>query len=537
MKGYYVIKVKNNSEVDVTVEGYSCQYLFLPNGDQVWWITWDVQLIEISDNPVYNKANGVLVVARSNGQIEVSNDQFGTTPVFYRRSNGLFSASNNFDLIAKEIISSPDRIGFWESVLFETPLIDRTLITDIKYLSAGTTFTIKPNEDVFIKRYWNYSFDRLDIRTVEECADICANKLISELKKYKNKTVILPVGGGVDSRLLAAALHAVEPGDVQGITYGYNKHILEYVYAKKAFKVLGWSRPSFHKLTEASYVRSLEELSKRTGSLIGMQNCHLFDCLREISSADVPVLSGMYSDAVCGWESKADLSGINKISAFSYIGALCDRGRPLELEDDILEGIYNDLQMIRNDWLNGSSIESFNEYLYVRERNAKFHLLMADSWREFSDVKLPFASYDVAMTFLSLPPVYREKKLCTFLTTAHLNPAFKNMRNVSSLFREIGLGSSVLNFEHRIVSIINRRIEKIFDQRYHLVDRAETENHSFNLKYFHDQMFKKALCHLSDFNICDERTLRKIHENNDNLPPFFRYQLISNVNTLMNYAS
>jgi hypothetical protein len=342
----------------------------------------------------------------------------------------------------------------------------------------------------------------------------------------------------VDCRLLAAALHKVAPqAHVSGVTYGYDQRILEYVYAKKVFQRLGWPKPLFHKLTSDSYIRCMEPQIRRTGGLIGVQNCHFFDFLCSQDANEFPILSGMYSDAVCGWDASLALTGVDKMTAFEHVALLWSRAAALELPDRIVEGVCSDLQAIRADWKKGSSITSFNEYMYVRERNAKFHLLMADSWRMFAPVKLPFAEPNVAMTFLSLPTRFREHKRCTFLATRFLAPELDGLKNVSSAFRKVGLGSRRLDWERLWVSRTNRWLERSFGPGFQLIDRAETERHSFNLKYHHAKVCEDAYAKLMDYGLCDQTTVTRLEtRRTHDLPIFSHYQILSNMQALRYYA-
>lgn len=540
MRSRYIVRIvaSTAAPVDVTADGYLVRSWRTDSGKYAWWVAWEDAASELEIEPERNHANGLLVVADSSGMVEISADRFGTVPAFYRETADGLLVSNDFDAVAAESSSEPDEIGFWETVLFETPFAERTLLRGVKYLSAGTTLTFTPRHQPETRRYWNLTFETLDVKTDEECASLCTAVLVDRLKSYPSVPNVLPISGGLDSRLLAAALRKAAPeAPVTGVTYGYHKCILEYAYAKQVLRRLGWTRPHFHRLEPDSYVRCMDPLVRRTGALIGMQNCHLFDYLMSRGADDRPVLSGMYSDGACGYSASIDLTGVDKLTAFEHVSALWKKALSLELPDRIVEGIYADLQAMRADWRNGSSITSFNEYAYVRERNAKFHLLMADSWRMFAPVRLPFADPKVATTFLSLPTRYREHKRCTVLATHHLAPELDGMNNVRSAYWKFGLGSKRLQFEHLWVGLFNRRIERLLGSRFLLPDRAETERHHFNLHCHHAAMCRDACAKLMDFGLCDKRTVTRLATlRAEAFWPHSYYQLISSIHALTHYA-
>ena len=539
MNGRYVVRVTSSCEVFVTcTDGYTST-TWLDQQRRAWWITWDaVSPGTLSTEPSDNTANGVLVVAHPEGKFTISSDRFGTTPAFYRQDHDELLVSNDFDTVASGSCSEPDEIGFWELVLFETPLANRTLLRHVKYLCPGTTLTFALGVELQTRRYWNFAFETLDVKTDEECAALCGETLREGLNQFASLPTVLPIGGGLDSRLLAAALHKVSPrAPVTGVTYGYDHHILEYVYAKKVFQRLGWLKPLFHKLTPDSYIQCMEPLIRRTGGLIGMQNGHFFDYLRSQGASETPILSGMYSDGVCGFDASCDLSGVDKLTAFVHVSSLWNKAASLELPDHIFEGIYADLQAIRADWRKGSSITSFNEYMYVRERNAKFHLLMADSWRMFAPVKLPFAEPNVAMAFLALPTRFRQHKRCTILATHFLAPELDGLKNVRSGYWKFGLGSKVIDLELAWVRRVNGWLRRACGSRFQFVERAETERPAFNLQFYHTDLCLHAYSKLLDYGLCDNRTVHKLVEQKTRtLPPFSYYQILSNIHVLNHYA-
>lgn len=537
--GQYAVRIMSTGEVIVTcTDGYTST-TWLNQERRAWWITWDaVSPGTLSTDPSDNTANGILVVSHPEGKVTVSTDRFGTTPVFYHQRFESLTLSNNFDTVASDSCSAIDELGFWELVLFETPLADRTLLTQVKCLAPGMTLTFSCMGKLHTKRYWNYTFDTHDIQTEDDCAKLCGDALAGELLKYASRPVLLPIGGGVDCRLLAAALHKAVPcANVKGVTYGYDPRIFEYTYAKEVFRRFGWSKPLFHPLEPVSYTRNLYGLVRRTGGLIGMQNCHLYDYLQSCGDKDLLVLSGMYSDAVCGWEANLNLNGVDKLTVFDHFIQGWIMGQTLELHDRVMEGIYADLLAIRKDWQQGSSLTSINEYVYVRERNAKFHLLMADNWRMFAPVGLPFAQHKVALAFFSLPMRFRHHKRCTFLSTEYLAPELAKLKNVSSRFREIGLSSNLLDLEHAWVRRVNRWMRQAFGSRFQFVERAETERHAFNFQFYHADLCLQAYSKLLDYGLCDDRTAHKLAEQKTStLPLFSYYQILSNIHVLNLYA-
>ncbi|MCD4727822.1 MAG: hypothetical protein K8R46_09180 [Pirellulales bacterium] len=211
MRNHYVVRVATSPapSVDVTAEGYSVRTWRTKDGGQAWWITWDEAPSALETVPEKNAANGLLVVADGSGRVEISADRFGTTPAFYRQDQDGLLISNVFDAVASGLSSEPDEIGFWELVLFETPLTDRTLLKRVRYLSAGTTLTFTPGRGLQTRRYWNYTFDALDVKTDEECAMLCGEVLEKALRPYASMPVIRPISGGLEGRLRAATLQGI----------------------------------------------------------------------------------------------------------------------------------------------------------------------------------------------------------------------------------------------------------------------------------------------------------------------------------------
>lgn len=392
--------------------------------------------VEIDEDVMqFAKRNKGITIVNSEDYISIYNDPFRSIPLYIARDEKntlhLFSDFNSYyslNSVNKEI----DKIGFWEIILFETAMGQRTLFEDVKQMPAASEIRIdKATNKYEIKRYWNFN-TRVDnsIDTMESAAsglDAHLNRLFGQIDTGKH--YYMGLSGGLDSRLSAMYLSRhIDKKNVSFFVYGYDSKILEYEYAIDVSSRLDFGRPMFHKLGIDNYLKAQDDLVLESGGQIGMQHSHIYDFLRNKRSVH-NLISNNYTDAVLGYECMFPKKKSTSRDSAYYKKTINNR----MLLSDIADAIENDIEDISAGYDPGDNYSTVDEYLYLTERNQKFHMHAAFLQGKYADVLTPYADSDLFDYMLSVPIEFRRQKIIIdYLINEKNNSDLSEVSNVSS---------------------------------------------------------------------------------------------------------
>ena len=350
--------------------------------------------------------------------IRIYNDPFCSHPVYIVRvgSDKLVISTQFNDVYQCDAALSVDKVGTYELLWIGQVLYDRTIFNEVKQLPAASYCEIKKatmNYQIF--PYWNYDiYENKEIDTQDKAVEVVYEQLKNIYDEYRGKNIVMGLSGGLDSRLSACLLsERIDKNQSIFFTFGYNKHILEYTFAKKVSKKLSLPEPIFIKLNEMDYANA-KELAKWTGCHVGMNHGHTYTSLGHVdSNKDMTYVSNYYSDAVMGWDAKKE-KRIEKLEDLEIYKKLCinQDKLPYEVADKIVADEIEDLKKIVKRWNVESNFSCFEEFFYVVERNTKFHLRSAYQCNDIFRTDVPFANFHLLTLCISIPLEYRwEKKI------------------------------------------------------------------------------------------------------------------------------
>ena len=467
------------------------------------------------------------------GFLLIYRDRFGTFPLFLfddKRNNQLI-LFNRFYLIKEHWnYLNIDKIGFWETLLYESTLGARSLFSNVLQVPCASYVKITPDLKHSINRYWHINYEKRRELSREDFLKESFERFDQVFARLdKGKHYLLPIGGGVDCRLMAAFMSRHLPkNNIHPITYGFDRRVLEYTYAKEVTSALGLSEPVFHALTSESYIRNLKLLAEITGGCISIQNCHMFDFLSCSSGDAIDVCSSAYSDAVMGWDAKHYDDKITHDEG-SYSKTNDYWGTKLGTSMYIRDGIDSDLQIISQEWQDKSTISSIDEYIYILERNDKFHLYFADIARDYYEVCLPFTESEIVDFYFSISNYFRFHKQGSIAMMRRYFPKLKSIKNISSLFFYEGL-KNPFRFSHfRLINFTNYISASLLNDKILFFNPYQTETHGYNLRKYHREHLRKAVDFLHSNSIINGSladTLNNIPARNAS-EYTLRYQIIN----------
>ena len=436
----------------------------------------DIDYVNIFDI----KKNGIQL-KESETEIEIRVDVFRSQPLF------LFKDLNNdlyiFDRMSffysnMSLNKDIDRVGFWEIILFGTSLWTRTLYKNLFQLPSASTLLIHKNDNSFsIKRYWDFNVEvDSNINSIETAASIFNEKLNKLSKEIiHDKTFCFGLSGGMDSRITLAYLSKhIEKKRLKIFTYANSKDSLEYTFSKIICEKLKLSPPSFHKLSSDSYKSAIDYLPKLSGGQIGINHCHIIDNFIENKTSDT-YISTYFSDAIFGWECETNLSESDKLFN-PYIDLI---EKTDYIDEKIKNEIINDSKFVTEGYNIYSNISSLREYIYISERNQKFHNYLFSIQNEFVENGINFYyDFDLLNFSLSIPIDFKHrKKIEYFILEKYFGDiASSRIGDISSnYFRPKNIFNMRAYIKFKFLNRINALLRPLTKGHYQIINIFQTE--------------------------------------------------------------
>lgn len=388
---------------------------------------WYYSVLETTDESVCVKnawkLKGV-VVERKQDIIKIYNDPFSSIPIYVYAGTNQIIVSTYTEFLRKYKLTL-DRVGVYEELLFESPLYDRTIFNEVKELPAASCVEINTkNQEFFIKPYWNYDIAQIDCDK-DEAIDKTRNALEAAFRKIgRNEKLLMGLSGGLDSRLSMLMLQRTRLIDrLKTFTFGYTKRVLDFKFAHEVAETMDVEN-YFIKTDDEFYLKAVELPIKTLGG-VSLFHGHIYNCLRRYNKSDT-FISNYYSDAVMGYDCRP--------IEYDDILENCDYYKKLKksrlgIDDETQKLIINDLRKIIDRRSEHSNFSSINEFIYIIERNPKFHMKLSFLFFDICKVEIPYADIDLLQTVISLPQKYRYYKNIEHMI---LDSYFVNMKDVSS---------------------------------------------------------------------------------------------------------
>lgn len=361
---------------------------------------------DIVKTAIKNKGVGI---KETSEYIEIYNDPYCSVPLYvFKNQNGVCITSIYENIETENM--KVDQIGFYETLLYESALYDRTLYEEVKQLPAASYVKIdKQKLDYNIDNYWNFNIlENKSINSEEQAVDLVWNKLCKIFSQYNEKNLIMGVSGGLDSRLSLCVMNSVlDMEKIKTFTFGHYSGILDYKLACEACAKLELpTSPSFYKLSGNAYLESME-LPLKTGGGVGINHSHIYWCLSQMDTQDKTLVSNYYSDAVMGYDC-LPIQYEDVVENCAYYKKL--HLNKFHLDDEMVNNIEKDIRKITDRRARNSNFSCYDEFIYLVERNPKFHIKLSYAFSERASVVLPYAEYSLLETVLSLPLKYRYRK-------------------------------------------------------------------------------------------------------------------------------
>ncbi|MFH1059106.1 MAG: hypothetical protein V1797_10590 [Pseudomonadota bacterium] len=432
---------------------------------------------------------GILIGIDSDGHICAWTDRFSSIPCYFAKINGKSYLSNDIGVLLSIVNNKElDLVGLWEKLLFDFCMANRTPYKDIKQLPFASKVCLGGGCDELINsKYWNFKFETGDKTKIDEVAFEIKQRLIKQIISIAGvDKIILPISGGLDSRLLAYLVsEAVDPEKIITVNFASSKRSLDHIYAGEICSSLGIRKPIFHIIDEQSYKKAIPFLTNMTAGIISPAHAHLLSWLTTLNDAsnNYTMIHGFFADASGGFAST--LSSDSSVSSLEQWKLLTFAEKQYLMPNIITDEIREDICSVKKWWENGSSITSLKEYLYVAVKHPAFHLALADLYGRFvNKLYLPHCQPRIADLFFELPPSLRLAKRGVREIIRILNPKLSKIKDVSSFphaFTPDMKGRIALT-KFKIFNLLESGMGRISNGKVMPFNKFQTERQSFILR-------------------------------------------------------
>ena len=420
---------------------------------------------------------GVSIVDGSE-YLEIYTDPFRSVPIYIHEGKQGLTVFKLFSSFLKENLSFQDldQTGFYETFLFGTPLWTRTVYKNIKQLPAASVATINKRSGKYsIRRYWSFDVSEDSaIKTIEQASEILNSHLERIFNNFEiSENYCMGLSGGMDSRLSLAYLSKRIPKEKLSLfTFGFNKKILEYQYAKAVSASLRMGEVNFHRIDESTYRSALGYLPLQSLGQVAINHSHIASILRSHGEQSGIQISNYYSDALFGYAAKLPKKiYIPKTDTYSEILNLS----PF-VPANVREQIVDDIKAVTGGYVDESNYSSVNEYIYITERNPKFHFNLAFVQSQYAPTQTPYADFELLKFMISVPLQFREQKIILDETFRNFFPAVSSssVKQISSRFSS-RFTSKMNWWSFRLINASNGILRILSDGKFQIFNKFQTE--------------------------------------------------------------
>jgi len=369
------------------------------------------------------------IVAETESRIFCTVDRLRSIPLFYTVEGGDFLLSDNAYFLKDRINSRLNEKNAAEYMVAGYVTGEETLFDGVKQLRSGEFLTYQKKEDRLKTFYYfrflhgNY-FELPESQLLKMLDQVFVNtfsRLIESTIK-QGKKLVVPLSGGLDSRVIVAMLKRLGANDITCISYG-GKGNREAAISKKVAEALGYDWLFVEYTTRKWYKcynsEEADYFKMWAGNLSSLPHMQDFLALKELKSqGKLPdnsvFVPGHSGDMLAGSHiPRYYLDNSKKYDSETFLADSLKKHynlwkwpHELELEQIFKEKINKSaagLEIKDND-----SCANAIEFLDFNERQAKFIINSVRAYEFFGyEWRMPFWDAELINFFLKVPMKYR----------------------------------------------------------------------------------------------------------------------------------
>lgn len=427
-------------------------------------------------------------------------------PLFWGWKGNELIVADNANMVLKIIKGSSciaendfDKVGLIEAMLFDGPLSERTLFECVKKVQCAEQVELILAEKRAVKSWrWLPKIQTNPELTNVEIESLAKHHLSFLMEKISLDDVVLPITGGLDSRLLAVLLKKGQKSSKVINTYTFQRGwSFETWCAKKVTEKLSLKHFTFN-LDSRCYKDFAKEVVRNSGGMItGMHTHGIYCCEKLLPDAlkKLPRIFGYFGDPITGAMTESVEDGL-KVSTPQAVFEKYRSSLYPQLVDIYRDEIISDLNLTYNAFLqSGCPAHTFHEFWKIQQRqnNLITHLFHYHRAHMGVQVIEPFIDEAFIDFFLSLPFEHRlNRKL------------FKNVSKL--LFPEV---FSLVSMHFSSGSLL-AKLEKLFDKLESAANKINSAQEVLLNPFRYEQHQKNLQNYLSDDIVAGVEAMTKI---------------------------
>lgn len=362
--------------------------------------------------PGYNGCWQLILIDYSQSRIIIANDRWGTYPLFrVETGNELWISDKWKELLP---LSGKDMLpqAAWEMAAFGYVLGDKTLIQNVWDFPSHTIVSYdlrKGGRSCEEYNYWHLRYRFLPAKESREekvFAELWQQRMqiYAEALRRLGNTCFIPMSGGLDSRLLAAAMDEREVR-IHAMTMGSGKHYPEIKVARDVVEALRFAAGHEIQYLDQARLKYLADSPQHpnliTCGYFGQLYLEPFYTLRERCRVIMPGVSGDFMAGsliryrMLSWKKNREaLDYIISLRSAPMVKALLADTAYHQYIHDALSGTFPEDDDVISNYVRWFTEHDIRRYLIrsnLNENNPHGHLI------------LPFFDYALIDYFLDLP--------------------------------------------------------------------------------------------------------------------------------------
>lgn len=179
---------------------------------------------DLTDEALSAIAGQWMVVDRRADKLVVASDRVRSHPLLYAWDGRKWIITDDVELFRTRNLWHLNRADAQLFAHMAFVLADRTLLDGVYSLQAGTKVTLEENGERRVSPYFTYAFDPEPITDEGEYHALFEEALTTSLQRVLDQAgsrqLVVPLSGGLDSRLMAALLKKLGAANILTFTYG-----------------------------------------------------------------------------------------------------------------------------------------------------------------------------------------------------------------------------------------------------------------------------------------------------------------------------
>lgn len=396
---------------------------------------YDEEIIEYN-KPAYSLYNiyrdsGIKGLAKVDGDFlfilyESNSDRFilvadkeGTYPIYYSCTNGLL-ISSNIEILVQELDEEKvDISSIYDFLSYGTTLGDRTFSKEVKILNGGHWLTYQ-KKSIIIEKYYEFIYSE-DMGSKKQLIEELGQSYINAIKKRIDrdyKSICIFTSGGMDSRLLVAAINQLSESRVDCFSFGQVG--ASEVNIAREVSELNSNKFTHLTLEPEDFIENSYQYILYTGGMDMFPQSYIINIAKRLREEKNMFFNGFAIDALIGGtfinqkaiDSKdkfsdfvLDNKGVLKMNVFSEaeLKQLCKKN----VFEDFFSSNSNNLR-IEAEKEDSHRVKDIIQPFGVKNRAKRVVMLRDTVPKRFLDVYYPSLDVDFLKAVSKIPASYRK---------------------------------------------------------------------------------------------------------------------------------